>query len=538
MLFLLLTYSMIFKSSVLGKLRGDLIAALTYVTNWYQIWVGPGVHGEQRLRAAAPPLEPRRRGAVLPHLAGRDDADDAARRHAAAGDDRPLARDRRPRRHGGHGGALPRRHDRRVHGDARRLLDASATAASRRPTRSTCRRSRARPGCCWAPRSRWCGARGRSCAARCATARRLLDLRGAGGLGACSDSSSGSCTSSPSRAPTRGCSAAACCVTALATLMVIAAVTHRYTLTGRVLAIRAAGVDRHPLVRAVPVPLADLPDHPQGRGHPADVAAVRRWRWLVTVVDHRVLVPASSRCRSGAASSAAGGTACGGARSPAPRQVMAVTVVVSLLLLAVGVIRLGLAELQAERGRGDARRGRASTRRRSRRLIGGDGASAGTAGDDGAAGRPTGSTQPTTTVPSVARSRPRPRRRPAPRRRPRPCPRSRSTTWPIGDSVMLGAAGVLTDRGYTVDAHVSRQMIDMVPIIQQFGEARPVRRTGRDPPRHQRTVRGRDARRLAGAAEQRAQRDHAQRVRQPLVDTRTTTQLLAASRRRRATTSS
>ena len=36
---------------------------------------------------------------------------------------------------------------------------------------------------------------------------------------------------------------------------------------------------------------------------------------------------------------------------------------------------------------------------------------------------------------------------------------------------MLGAAGVLTDRGYTVDAHVSRQMIDMVPIMQQFGEA-------------------------------------------------------------------
>ncbi len=42
MLFLLLTYSMIFKSSVLGKLRGDLIAALAYVTNWYQIWVGQG----------------------------------------------------------------------------------------------------------------------------------------------------------------------------------------------------------------------------------------------------------------------------------------------------------------------------------------------------------------------------------------------------------------------------------------------------------------------------------------------------------------
>ena len=51
-----------------------------------------GVHGGQRLRAAAPPLEPRRRGAVLPLLADHHDAADAARRHAPAGDDRPLAR--------------------------------------------------------------------------------------------------------------------------------------------------------------------------------------------------------------------------------------------------------------------------------------------------------------------------------------------------------------------------------------------------------------------------------------------------------------
>ena len=28
------------RSDVLGQLRGDVIAALTYVTNWYQIWVG------------------------------------------------------------------------------------------------------------------------------------------------------------------------------------------------------------------------------------------------------------------------------------------------------------------------------------------------------------------------------------------------------------------------------------------------------------------------------------------------------------------
>ena len=41
----------------------------------------------------------------------------------------------------------------------------------------------------------------------------------------------------------------------------------------------------------------------------------------------------------------------------------------------------------------------------------------------------------------------------------------------IGDSVMLSAAGVLTDRGYTVDAQVSRQMIDMVEPMERLREA-------------------------------------------------------------------
>ena len=40
----------------------------------------------------------------------------------------------------------------------------------------------------------------------------------------------------------------------------------------------------------------------------------------------------------------------------------------------------------------------------------------------------------------------------------------------IGDSVMLGAAGVLADRGWAVNAEVSRQMIDTVPFMQQLDE--------------------------------------------------------------------
>jgi peptidoglycan/LPS O-acetylase OafA/YrhL len=39
-------------------------------------------------------------------------------------------------------------------------------------------------------------------------------------------------------------------------------------------------------------------------------------------------------------------------------------------------------------------------------------------------------------------------------------------TLAIGDSVMLGAAGALADMGITVDAQVSRQMVDMVPVVQ------------------------------------------------------------------------
>ncbi len=42
MLILLTIWVSIFDRDVLGKLRGDVIAAFTYVTNWYQIWTGAG----------------------------------------------------------------------------------------------------------------------------------------------------------------------------------------------------------------------------------------------------------------------------------------------------------------------------------------------------------------------------------------------------------------------------------------------------------------------------------------------------------------
>ena len=40
MLFLLLTYTWVFEWDALGRLRGDFLAGIFYVSNWYQIWVG------------------------------------------------------------------------------------------------------------------------------------------------------------------------------------------------------------------------------------------------------------------------------------------------------------------------------------------------------------------------------------------------------------------------------------------------------------------------------------------------------------------
>ncbi len=42
MMTLLMIYSAIFERDTLGKLRGDVIAGVGYVTNWYQIWIGAG----------------------------------------------------------------------------------------------------------------------------------------------------------------------------------------------------------------------------------------------------------------------------------------------------------------------------------------------------------------------------------------------------------------------------------------------------------------------------------------------------------------
>jgi peptidoglycan/LPS O-acetylase OafA/YrhL len=42
MMTLLMIYSAVFERDTLGKLRGDVVAGVAYITNWYQIWIGAG----------------------------------------------------------------------------------------------------------------------------------------------------------------------------------------------------------------------------------------------------------------------------------------------------------------------------------------------------------------------------------------------------------------------------------------------------------------------------------------------------------------
>ena len=55
-----------------GARRGDIVGGLSYVSNWYQIWVGAGLHRQRGVRPAAPPVVAGGGGAVLPDVAAGD----------------------------------------------------------------------------------------------------------------------------------------------------------------------------------------------------------------------------------------------------------------------------------------------------------------------------------------------------------------------------------------------------------------------------------------------------------------------------------
>ena len=166
-----------------------------------------GLQLDRRLRAAAPPVEPRRRGAVLPGVAGRDGG-------VAAGRDAPrvrrgeVARRRRLGDHGRDGGAVPPGSGRGVQRHSGGLLDdrrplhleeRRAVPGDAHPRRRAAARRRVRDGVAAVRGDARTAARQGSAArpARHRRARRTRRRR------------CGTCTSSRPTAPIRGCSAAA-----------------------------------------------------------------------------------------------------------------------------------------------------------------------------------------------------------------------------------------------------------------------------------------------------------------------------------------
>ena len=148
-------------------------------------------------------------------------------------------------------------------------------------------------------------------------------------------------------------------------------------------------------------------------------------------------------------------------RDPVPRQIVAAVVVVSLLLLVFGVTRLGLADLQQNAIAETLEEGAENTISLEDILPGS------TEPDP-----PPSPTETTSAPPPTDAAAPSPESTTT-------TSTTTTTTLPlepisylaIGDSVMLGAAGLLTERGYTVDAVESRQMEEMIGVMEQFGEA-------------------------------------------------------------------
>ncbi len=138
-------------------------------------------------------------------------------------------------------------------------------------------------------------------------------------------------------------------------------------------------------------------------------------------------------------------------RHPARPRIIAGSLVTCLAVLAFGVVQLGAAELKQNDISEDLEAG-ADFNVGFEELL-------------GSSSTTTPSSQPTDTTVSLPDAT--------------TSTTSTSTTLPqvavnylaIGDSVMLGAAGVLTARGYTVNAAVSRQMDDIVPYMQQLQAA-------------------------------------------------------------------
>ena len=462
MLFLLLTYTMLFRSSELGKLRGDLVGAVLYVSNWYQVWVGQGYTSVNDF-------------VPLRHL------------WSLAVEEQfyivwPVVMVLLLRRGGTRRLALTARwlvvaalvvtvfvallyHPGRVSGCVStpeaywqvggRCIDKTDALYLSTLTRSSGLLLGAAFAMVWRPRAIMRGPlRNRG---------RVLDLAALAGVAILGVQMWLVHVTTPVGADAwlfRG----GFLITAIATLLMIAGVTHRFTLTSRVFAMRPllwVGTRSYGLylfhwpiyqiIRKVAGNSLTLIQFVEAMLVTCFVTEIS-YQMIETPVRRRRFMAAVDDLRYRAAGSA--------------RVVLNAGVAVCVLLLAVGVIRLGLADVEANAVEAAIAAGEDANVSIDEILNPGGGG-----GESAASAGPT--SPPATTVPVVRESTP------GSSTTSTTTTTTTTTTLPsgpinylaIGDSVMLGSAGVLTERGYTVNAEISRQMIDMLPVMQQLGEA-------------------------------------------------------------------
>ena len=249
--------------------------------------------------------------------------------------------------------------------------------------------------------------------------------------------------------------------TGVATLMVIAAVTHPYTLAGSVLGSRPL---RYVGTRSYGLYLYSWPIYQVIREVAGNALTVRQF--VVALVITVIVTEFSYTMIEIPVRRREVGIRWRNLRRRSdqrPRKIVSGVIAVSLVLATFGVLRLGLAELERNEIENALVAGRENITTLDE-LLGSGGT------DEGAAAAeptPTQTTQPSSeAIDGVA-----PEATTTTTTTTTTLPSEPVSFLAIGDSVMLGAAGVLSARGYTVFAEQNRQLADMIPIMQQLGAA-------------------------------------------------------------------
>ncbi len=461
MLFLLMAYMAIFKDDVLGQVRGDIVAGLTYVSNWYQIWVGQGYSATGDF-------------APLRHLWSLAVEEQfyllwpIVMLLLARGGTRKLARTAlvlfslavavtvatAVLYHRGSIGTCEVTPEAYWQVGGRCVSKADALYLST-ITRSSGLLLGAAFAMVWRPVAILRGP--------LRNAGRALDLTALAGLAAL-----GFLAWRLHYITDAGADAwlfrGGFFVTGLATLLVIAATTHRYSVAGRVLGnpvfkyvgTRSYGLYLYhwPIYQIIRKIAGNVLTWPQFAIAMAVTLVITElsYTYIETPVRRREVATwwASLRSR----------------RDPVPRQLVAATIVAAMGVGAFAVIRMGVAENRPNELARALEDGEVFVTDVDDLIDGPNGsappstpttAPTGTAAPTSVpASVPVGDTTTTTSTTTTTTT---------------PLPTESPRVIAIGDSVMLGAADVLVPRGWTVVAQTSLQMKDAVPMVQQMADA-------------------------------------------------------------------